>query len=522
MGYLNAADLDILIAGAGPTGLAMAAEAIRFGLRYRIVDKAPHGAEHSQALVVQARTLEQFERYDLAQRAIELGRRLHRIRIYSEGHRVMEASFDEIPGNYPFVLFLPQTETERLLTEHVEAQGGHIERSVQLRAFEDQGEFVTCELAHADGSTERVTCAYLIGADGAHSAVRHGLGIPFEGRSVEYDFFLGDLRVQGDVPEDELDVYLCRGNLVFMGRMDDTHCRFIVALNDVPMTREPTLEDFQAAIDVCGIENLRVSEPRWMTAFRISERHTPAYSRGRVFLAGDATNVHSPVGGQGMNTGIQDAANLMWKISLVQTGRAQGSLLASYDRERKPISDALLDVTSVALRAVTSSNWLLEQIRDELLARIGTMEAVQSRLRGSVSEIGIHYRRSEIVRDAGGSGLLRAGDRAPDCEVVDETGTRFRMFDLLREPLHTLVATKPGDGVDLAHLARLLGEYRDVMQGCVLLDGDEDFLKLYGGAGATLYVIRPDGYIGFRGSCSDIDALEGWTSELFIKREERT
>jgi 2-polyprenyl-6-methoxyphenol hydroxylase-like FAD-dependent oxidoreductase len=522
MGYLSAADLDVLIAGGGPTGLAMAAEATRFGLRYRVVDKSPHGAEHSQALVVQARTLEQFERYDIAQTAIERGRRLRRIRVYSDGRRIIEASIDEIPGSYPFVLFLPQTETERLLAEHVEAQGGRIEREVELRSFEQREEAVACELAHADGSTEHVTCAYLVGADGAHSTVRHLLGIPFEGRPVQYNFFLGDLRVQGDVPGDELDVYLHRGDLVFMGRMDETHCRFIVALHGDPMTREPALEDFQRAIDACGIENLRVSDPLWMTAFHIGERHTPAYSQGRVFLAGDATNIHSPVGGQGMNTGIQDAANLMWKLALVESLRAKPALLDSYDRERKPIGDALLDTTSVALHAVTSPNWLLERFRDALASRIGTMEALQNRLRGSVSEIGLHYRRSEIVRDAGGGGVLRAGDRAPDCEVVDETGTRLRMFDLLREPVHTLAAVKPDAGFDLQRIARLLGAYRDVMQGCVLVDGDADFSQKYAGDGAMLYVVRPDGYIGFRGSCSDIDALEGWTSELFIKREDRS
>ncbi|HET9097953.1 MAG TPA: FAD-dependent monooxygenase [Candidatus Baltobacteraceae bacterium] len=512
---MNRTDVDVLICGAGPTGLATAAEAARFGLRYRIIDKAAHGAQYSQALVVQARTLEQFERYEIAQRAIECGRMLHRIRMYSDGKRLLEASFDEIPGSYPFVLFLPQTETERLLAEHVQAQGGNIEREVTLEGFTSGEDSVACDLLHAGGSAERVTAAYLIGADGAHSAVRHLLGMPFEGRSVDFDFFLGDLRVQGDVPADELSVHLHHGNLVFMGRMDDTHCRFIVALHDDPMRREPTLEDFQGAIDLCGIENVRVSDPRWMTAFHISERKTPAYSRGRVFLAGDATNIHSPVGGQGMNTGIQDAANLVWKIALVQRGSARTLLLDSYDAERKPISDALMDTTSVALRAATASNWLLERMRDALLSRIATFDAVQDRLRGAVSEIGINYRRSPIVRDAGGHAPLHGGDRAPDYEVVDETGTRFRLFDLLKEPLHTVIAARPAPDADLHRLAALLRRYRDVMQGSVVVDGDGGFRKQYAPEGGMLYAIRPDGYIGFRGTCSDIAMLEEWAAALF-------
>lgn len=522
MGYLSNAQLDVLIVGAGPTGLAMAAEAARFGMRYRIVDKAVHGAQQSQALVVQARTLEQFERYEIAQRAIECGRRLRYIRMYSDGKRMLEASFDEIPGNYPFVLFLPQTQTERLLTEHVEAQGGQIERQVELRSFTQQEQCVECELARADGTAEHVTCAYLIGADGAHSTVRRILGMPFEGHAVAYDFFLGDLRVQGDVPEDGLAVHLHQGNIVFIGKMDDTHARVIVALHDDPMNREPAVEDFQSAIDRVGIENLRVSDPRWMTSFHVNERRTPAFSSGRVFLAGDATNVHSPVGGQGMNTGIQDAANLIWKIALAQSGRSRTALLDSYDAERKPVSDALVGVTSIALRAATTSNWLLERLRDALLPGIARFGAVQDRLRGAVSEIGIHYRRSAIVHDTGGPSPLRAGDRAPDCEAVDETGTRFRIFDLLKEPTHKVIAVKPEGSTELPRLAHLLGEYRDLMQGSVLLDGDDDFLGQYAGGGSMLYAVRPDGYIGFRGTCANIDALEAWAGSLFVKRELRT
>ncbi len=522
MGYLSKADLDVLIAGAGPTGLAMAAEAARFGLRYRIIDKASHGAQHSQALVVQARTLEQFERYHISQTAIERGRRLRRIRMYGEGTRILEASFDEIPSNYPFVLFLPQTETERLLIEHIEAQGGTIERRTELRSFTQRDEFVECVLLHADGSSEIVSCTYLIGADGAHSTVRKQLGLAFDGQSVDFDFFLGDLAVQGDVPDDELIVHLHSGNLVFVGRMDDTHCRFIVALHDDPMNREPALEDFQAAIDLCGIQNLRVSDPRWMAAFHVSERRTPAYSRGRVFLAGDATNIHSPVGGQGMNTGIQDAANLIWKLALVESKRAHPALLDTYDAERKPVSDALLKTTSAALRVATTANWLLQHLRDDLLSRIASLSAVQDRLKGGVSEIGIHYRHSRIVRDAGGDTLLRAGDRAPDCEVVDETGTRMRLFDMLREPVHTVIAAMPGTHVDLPRLAKLLARYRDLVQGSVLIDGDAEFYRQYAAVDGALYVVRPDGYVGFRGGCSNLDTLEEWIGSLFVEPAERS
>jgi hypothetical protein len=151
------------------------------------------------------------------------------------------------------------------------------------------------------------------------------------------------------------------------------------------------------------------------------------------------------------------------------------------------------------------------------MARVASLDAVQDRLRGAVSEIGIHYRHSAIVHDAGGNSGLRAGDRAPDCEVTDETGTHFRIFDLLREPLHTVIAAQPSTGTDLPRLARLLAHYRDIMQGSVLKDGDAEFRTQYVPGGSMLYVVRPDGYIGFRGKCSDIDALEKWAQQVFAE-----
>ncbi len=520
MGHLNGSEVDVLITGAGPTGLAMAAEAARFGLRYRIIDKAKHGAQYSQALMLHARTLEQFERYELAQRAIELGCRLKRIRIYSDGTRILETAFDELPGNYPFILFLPQPQTERLLIEHIESVGGIIEREVALEYFVERERTVECALLGKHGGRETVSATYLIGADGSQSTVREVMGMPLEKVSANLPFFLGDLRVDGDVPGDEVRVHLHGGNLVLLGRIDDTHCRIIAALQD-HLDREPQIDDFQSAIDRAAIENLRVSDPRWMALFHVGEGKTPAYSRGRVFLAGDAANIHSPIGSQGLNSGIQDAANLMWKIALVENHRAHASLLESYDRERKPVTEAVLRDTAIAARAATASNWLLERIRDGILSRLGSLEPIQDRLRGTVSELGLHYRNSPIVSERGGTSKLRAGDRAPDCEVISESGQRMRMFDLLKEPLHTAILLMPPENADLARFARLFTRYRDIMHGIVLVDGDSTFRAQYAQDDGALYAIRPDGYVGFHGRAGDLDALEAWAGELFLTPAQR-
>jgi 2-polyprenyl-6-methoxyphenol hydroxylase-like FAD-dependent oxidoreductase len=461
----------------------MAAEAARFGLTYRIIDKSPHGALHSQALLLQPRTLEQFERYELAQRAIELGRRLYRIRIYGEGNRIVESSFDELRGNYPFLLLLPQPETERLLNEHLQAQGGMIEREIALEYFEEREDSVECVLLGRTGARDTVSASYLIGADGAQSTVRGVLGIPFEPRGTRFDALIGDLRADGDAPDDELVVHLHGGSVVFIGRIDDTHCRFLVAPKTA--TEEPRLQDFQSAIDEAGIENLRVSDPRWMTVLPMSEHHAAVYARGRIFLGGDAAAVHSHMGGQGLNAGIADAENLLWKIACVLRGRGGRLLLDSYDAERAPVSAAVEREAPMAIRAI------LENIQ----------------------QLQLSYRNSPIVRDCGVTGGLRAGDRAVDCEVVDETGKRLRLFDCFKEPVHTALLVMPPPGAPLERFAEITHAHAGIVQAMVLVSGGADLQTYYGTA--SLYVVRPDGYVGFRGSAADVDALRAWLEKSF-------
>jgi 2-polyprenyl-6-methoxyphenol hydroxylase-like FAD-dependent oxidoreductase len=499
--------LDVLIAGAGPTGLAMAAEAARFGLQYEIIDKAPHGAEQSNALIIYARTLEQFEHYDIAQRAVECGTRLKRIRIYSDGQRMLESAFDEIPSRYPFVLFLPQSQTERLLAEHIESLGGQIHRGVTLESFVDRADGVECTLLHGDGSRETIHTAYLIGCDGADSAVRNLLGESRDEGRGQFDICMGDMHVDGDVAPDELRVHLHDGRVVFIGRIDETHSRVMIAPCNIAGEREPELGDFQSAIDDAAVENVRVSEPAWMGKFRLTNRYRPFYGRGHVFLAGDAASIYAPVSGEGLNAGIQDAGNLMWKIALVRTKRAGAHLLDSYAAERTPHARARSDGTA--------SNWFLQRVRDALVVHLSSLNVVQDRLRNALAELGASYRDSPIVRDCGGSSELQAGDRAPDCETVDETATRLRMFDLLKEPLHSALAVTPTSEPGLQRFTALLAKHRDVMQGCVLVDGDKTFREEYADPAGVLYVVRPDGYVGFRAAAADVQALEAWCGEVF-------
>jgi len=568
-------DDSILIAGAGPTGLAMAIELTRMGLPVRLIDKAEHPAQHSQALVVQARTLKQFERYGIADEAVSRGRKLLRATAMSEGKTLATIDLSRIPGRYPYVLFLPQSETERLLTEHLRSLGVQIERGAELLSFENSPEGVTAQLRHNSGPnagvTQSIPARWLIGCDGAHSVVRSQLKIPFEGESVPLDFFLGDFELAGpDVPGDELRLHIHHGDVVFIGRLTDKLLRLIVVMHRAegapPVDRQPTLADFQSALDRTGAK-ITVKSSVWMTPFHIDERKAARYRVDSAFLAGDASHIHSPVAGQGMNTGIQDAANLAWKLAAVADG-AGTDLLDTYGEERGAVGDALLKSTSRGLSVVTSTNTVFERLRDLVAPGLVGLDVVQDAAVGFVSETAIEYRGSSIVADYGGAGSLRAGDRVPNPDVELAGGKSGRLLD----PLKTGRPLALGIGIpDMRRIrARLPRATVMALRGAEAILGTEmeappdaagdstgyesvstefpaavaasaaslaataaaaraaapkgippvapaapvglltpEIAELFGSENRIL-VIRPDGYLGFRGSLDDLSRLDDY------------
>lgn len=514
MGHLNSPDVDVLIVGAGPTGLALAAEAARLRLRYRIVDKSAHGAVHSRALLLHGRTLEQLERYDLAGEAVGAGRCLQSIRVYSEGKRILEASFADIPAKYPFVLFLPQPKTERLLAQHIESQGGLVEREVTLEYFEARDDSVECVVIGKTGARDTITASYVVGADGASSTVRELLGTPVHEYSEPFGFLIGDLHVEGNARSDELAVYLHGPRFILIGRIDETHHRVVVASERDVDPDTVQLADFQSRIDDAGIENVRVSDPRWMTAFNVQRLVAESYSRGRVFLAGDAASVHAPLAGQGLNGGIQDAGNLMWKLALALRLPVSPLVIESYDRERRPVAQTLDRDTNLAVRAATASNWVLERLRDGILSRLASVDALRGRLAAQAFELGLHYRNSAIVCECGGEGALRAGDRAPDCEIIDAGGARNTLAQYLKQATHVGLL-HGGTPREVTRFETIVRQRADVLLGVQVDQGDSTFKNRYACPDGCLYVIRPDGYVGFRGLPHDVDALDAWLAGLF-------
>jgi 2-polyprenyl-6-methoxyphenol hydroxylase-like FAD-dependent oxidoreductase len=534
---------NVLIVGAGPTGLTLAHELLRCGVQVRLIDKAPSPSQNTKALGVWPRTLELFARAGtgIVEEMLAQGVKTPSFHVWSEGKLLVHLDFaHHLAGAYPFALMIPQAETEALLTRHVERLGGTIERGTELLSLTQQEAGVQVVLRTASGQEEQTRTDWLIGCDGAHSAVRHLLGVPFVGRTFEQSFVAGNVRMQWEFPPDEAHAFLHRGNTIAFFPMPDPF-RYRVVVTYQPGEAPQggvTLEEVQRDIDAFGCPaGARASEPAWLDRFLVDQRRVERYVSGRVILAGDAAHLHTFVGAQGMNAGIQDAFNLAWKLALVVKGQAGAQLVESYGQEREQVSKGLLAATGLATRLALLHQPLLTGARNFLAPRLTVLPVAQRRLINALAELSISYRHSSIVSDDHGKGArmrsrLRAGDRAPDGNVwTFERNAPRHLFELLSGTRHTLLVFSQqhetgAKELDLAEFHDPVESYRIVRgangggaqagAGRKYYDPDGPLARRYGLANEGLVLIRPDGYIGFRSTAIEGEHLRRYLHNLFL------
>jgi 2-polyprenyl-6-methoxyphenol hydroxylase-like FAD-dependent oxidoreductase len=524
--------LGVLIVGAGPTGLTLAAQLRALGASVRIVDRQLDRVRESRALAVQPRTLEVLRALGISEKLVERGNDALQVRLHF-GKRVVPIRLFDVgleDTAYPFLLFVSQAETEAVLNEHLAEHGIQVERGVELVAFSAGEQRVTCTLRHGDGSTEQVRARYLVGCDGVHSSVRQGAEIPFEGGRYPQTFALGDLEVDGDLEPDAAHAFVgAPGMLFFFPLGRPTTWRMLGMRPMVPgtdereqETPEPSLADLQAIADAFVGGGLRLRDPVWLTYFRLQHRHAVHYRAGRVFLAGDAAHVHSPAGAQGMNTGIQDSWNLGWKLALVDRGVADQALLDTYEAERRPVGRFVLRFTDRATAIATSPSPLLRLMRTQVAPRLAPLAPRSKRARAlafrTLSQLAIRYRRSPAVAE--GQPALRrgpnAGDRLPDARIAGDGQDSWLQQALAAPTFHLLLGGSPVDwnGEEVAALqnryAGLVAIHhlsREAAPG-VLHDADGQAFARLGIETTAQYLIRPDGHIGYRSGGPNLNGLE--------------
>jgi 2-polyprenyl-6-methoxyphenol hydroxylase-like FAD-dependent oxidoreductase len=538
----TAAAPDVLIVGAGPVGLALAGDLLRRGVRCRLIDSAEHAVYQTKAVGIQARTLEMLARLGLAQTAIERGLHTSFFSIYSSGKRLIRMDFQEhLRGTpYPYVLLLPQDGTERVLTEYVQSHDTPIEWQTELIAVTQDELGVEAVLRHTGGEDERVRVAWLVGCDGAHSTVRHLLGLQFVGSTMEQSFAtfaVGNVRLEWDLSYEEVFAFIHQGNFIGYFPMANRRHRLVIAYDpDRAPTGDVALEEIQKAIEVCGPVGARASDAADLTRFHINQRRSEHYRRARVFLAGDAAHIHSPIGAQGMNTGIQDAFNLAWKLALTVQGRATPTLLDSYESERVQVGEALLRATELTTQLALTRNPVLAAVRDILTPVLfASLPIAARRLAQSLGEMNIAYPDSPISVDMREhKPAPRAGDRAPDGIVRMDDGSSSSLFDIF-DSQRSIVLVFAGNREN-AEVERqwqaveslIAGGYAGVVEAYVvttqassgldraLCDPTGEVHQRFEAAHGDMVLIRPDGYIGFRGPWGGVAALREYLTSLFV------
>ncbi|MBH25564.1 MAG: hypothetical protein CMH57_14165 [Myxococcales bacterium] len=557
-------DIQVLIIGAGPTGLTLAVELARRGVPLRIIDAAQEPSPHSRALTIHAKSLELMEDMGLLEEFLSAGTRIHALNVYAEGKRLTHLSFEDGSSTFPFVLSIPQSDTERILTEALKRFGVEVERGVRLeRLTVVHPELASAQLTLADGSPEELEVSWVVGCDGAHGVVRGELGLELEGRAHQENFAIADVHIAWSMPDDEMLSFLSpEGTLAMLPTPGEGRYRIVAEVGQGEEF-DPSLDGLQKLIKRSAMR-ATLSDPTWITNFRIHRQMVRRYRKGPVFLAGDAAHVHSPIGGQGLNTGVQDAYNLAWKLALVVQKHAYVSLLDSYEAERLPIAASTLESTDRATRAISLRSGLSQQLRSNLASVLSNFEVIQQRLTDRLGMLNLNYRQSPIVdqhREAITSARLLPsrsseapswrdwvdfgaapvpGDRIPDV-VYDENPDRSpkRLFSLLKDTRHHLLLfdgqAQTSEGYrNMERVGRLVqnrfGHHMQVhmiipgsrrpatlrWRGSVVQDVDSALHQRFGAGADCLYLIRPDGYIAYRSQPSDMRLLFRYLDRIFI------
>jgi 2-polyprenyl-6-methoxyphenol hydroxylase-like FAD-dependent oxidoreductase len=485
------------------------------GVRALIIDYNAGPSMRTKALAVHARSLEIYSHLGIADLALELGRRAAAASLWVEGRRAARVPLGDIGralSPYPFLLILGQDDNERILGAVLRKRGVDVSWNTELVGLEQRAGCVSATLRLADGSMREIDASWVAGCDGAHSAVRDLSGIPFPGAPYLHVFFVADVTASGPMKPDELNVYLRRdGFLVFFPMRGADHWRVVGILpRDLRSRDDLEFSAVAPAVRELVGHLLEFQECRWFSTYRIHHRRAERFRDRRCFLLGDAAHIHSPVGGQGMNTGLQDAYNLAWKLALVVQGRANEALLDSFEAERLPVAERLLKTTDRAFTFIVSGRWLGGVFRTRILAKLVAFAMGRDRMRTfafrAISQIGIRYPESPLSESLAGlpEDAPRAGERFPWLHLrFSSDGPVEDLFARLDDTRFNLIMIgQPSLPHDPPELKGLMLTHRVVDDPV-----NEKELARALIPKPSFYLLRPDGHIGLAGTRLDADAL---------------
>ncbi|MGI8470444.1 MAG: FAD-dependent monooxygenase [Pyrinomonadaceae bacterium] len=509
---------EVLIVGAGPTGLSLAAQLIRYGVDFIIVDEKQGVTELSKAIVVHARTLEIYDQIDLAQTAIERGAIAHNAAIMNEGKIQAQLDFTDFGKDlspFPFVLMLEQSKNEQLLDEFLQSSEKKVWWQTELEGLARDEQGITATVKSASGERQPIEAKYIVGCDGASSKTRHLLNLGFEGETDARLFYVADVDMKTELNHETLHlVFGSDAFVIFFPMQGEKHWRLI---GNLPEFEENKNEDFKYE----EIENkvkalaripLDITNVRWFSTYKIHTRHAEKFSNGRGFLAGDAAHIHTPAGGQGMNTGIQDSYNLAWKLAFVLKDKADESLLETYNEERLENAKRLLRTTDEMFEFGAGEEWYFRIFREKILPALAKFafhfKAAKQFIFPLISQIGISYDKSSLSRHNSHEVFkIKAGNRFPYFAADGKS-----LFENLSAPKCHLIVFSDGN-TDLSAVETVVAEKYAALIDYKTIPLYPHIAEIFGTNKTFSVFVRPDGHVGFITRENPIDELDKYLTE---------
>ncbi len=501
---------EVLIIGAGPTGLVLALWLTRLGVKVRIIDKTAESGTTSRALAVQARTLELYRQLDLTDAVIAEGHRVPAVNLWVQGEREARLAFENVGAGltpYPFLHIFPQDRHERLLIARLETFGVHVERRTELIGFTERDQGVSARLRGADGEERECVANYIAGCDGARSTVREVSGTGFPGGTYRQIFYVADVEAAGPAINGELHIDLDEADFLGVFPLAGAgHARLIGTVRDARADRADTLTFEDISDRAINHLKLKVTKINWFSTYHVHHRVTQHFRKRRAFLVGDAAHIHSPAGGQGMNTGIGDAINLAWKLAAVINGRADDTLLDSYESERIGFARRLVATTDRVFSFATAGGRLADLMRTRvapvLFPFAVSFERVREFMFRTVSQTMLNYRKGPL--SSGLAGHVHGGDRLP--WVAVDGVDNFTSLSAMDWQVHVYGAASP-------ELSAWCAEHDLPLH----VFGWRNEYQAAGLARDALYLLRPDTYVALADSGGRPSALERYFADHHLK-----